>query len=245
MSKPSVLILGGRSDIGRATAHAFAAQGHALQLAARNAGGLEADRADIALRYEVPVSLHEFDALASDTHGGFIDALPELPAIVVCVVGLLGNQADNVRDPAVAVTVMRSNYEGPANILAHLANRFEARGSGTIVGISSVAGLRGRASNYVYGSAKAGFTAFLSGLRNRMACKGVHVITVLPGFVATQMTQNMDLPQRLTAQPEEVAAAIVAAVAKGRDVIYVRPLWRIIMAVIQSIPESIFKRFSL
>ena len=91
---------------------------------------------------------------------------------------------------------MRSNYEGPASILAVLANRFEERGSGTLVGISSVAGERGRATNYVYGSAKAGFTAFLSGLRNRLATRGVHVVTVLPGFVATQMTEGMDLPAK-------------------------------------------------
>jgi hypothetical protein len=245
MSKPAVLILGGRSDIGRATAHAFAEQGHAIQLAARSASGLEADRADLAIRFGVTVTLHEFDALATETHVAFLDALPELPGIAVCVIGLLGDQATSERDPAVAVTVMRSNYEGPASILAHLANRFEARGSGTLVGISSVAGERGRASNYVYGSAKAGFTAFLSGLRNRLARKGVDVVTVLPGFVATQMTQGMNLPARLTAQPEEVSAAIVTAVSGRRDVIYVRPIWFFVMTAIRSIPERIFKRLSI
>jgi decaprenylphospho-beta-D-erythro-pentofuranosid-2-ulose 2-reductase len=140
---------------------------------------------------------------------------------------------------------MRANFEGPASILAHLANAMEARGSGTLVGISSVAGERGRASNYVYGSAKAGFTAFLSGLRNRLAKKGVHVVTVLPGFVATAMTEGMDLPARLTAQPEEVGAAVVEAVQKGANVIYVRPIWRIVMAVIRNIPEPIFKKTSI
>lgn len=241
MTKAPVLILGARSDIGLACAHAFAAFGHPIQLAARNAAALEPDRADLQLRHNVPVSLHEFDALALETHAGFIAALPALPQVAVCAVGLMGEQAQNERDPQVAARIMRSNYEGPASILALLANRFEERGSGTLVGISSVAGERGRAANYVYGSAKAGFTAFLSGLRNRLAGKGVHVVTVKPGFVATQMTAHMDLPAKLTARPEEVGTAIAQAVARGKDVVYVRPVWRLIMTVIRSIPEGIFK----
>jgi short-subunit dehydrogenase len=108
-----------------------------------------------------------------------------------------------------------------------------------------VAGERGRASNFVYGSAKAGLTAFLSGLRNELAGKGVQVITVKPGFVATAMTADMDLPAALTAQPDEVARAVVAAQLRGRDVIYVRPLWRLIMTVIRAIPEGVFKRLKL
>ena len=113
------------------------------------------------------------------------------------------------------------------------------------MGISSVAGDRGRASNYVYGAAKAGFTAFLSGLRNRLAKQGVHVVTVKPGFVNTAMTAHLDLPARLTAEPQEVAAAIVKAVEKSRNIIYVRPIWRVVMAVIKAIPEAIFKKTSI
>jgi short-subunit dehydrogenase len=153
----------------------------------------------------------------------------------------MGKQVENEQDMAAATTVMRSNYEGPASVLGLLANRFDARGSGKIVGISSVAGLRGRATNYVYGSAKAGFTAFLSGLRNRMAKRGVHVMTVLPGFVATRMTEGMDLPEKLTAQPEEVAKAIDLGLRKQRNVLYVRPIWQLIMLIITMIPERIFK----
>ena len=241
MTGPPVLVLGARSDIGRAVAHAFAARGHPVQLAARDAGSLADDKADIALRHGVAVSLHEFDALDIGTHDAFVEALPELPQVAVCAVGMLGRQDENERDPAAAVRVMRSNFEGPASILAVLANRFEARGSGTLVGISSVAGERGRATNYVYGSAKAGFTAFLSGLRNRLAKRGVHVVTVLPGFVATRMTEGMDLPARLTAQSDEVAGAILRAVERKRDVIYVRPIWRLIMIIIRNIPERVFK----
>jgi decaprenylphospho-beta-D-erythro-pentofuranosid-2-ulose 2-reductase len=117
----------------------------------------------------------------------------------------MGTQEENAASPRDRGAVMRANFEGPASIFAHLANAMEARGSGTLVGISSVAGERGRASNYVYGSAKAGFTAFLSGLRNRLAKKGVHVVTVLPGFVATAMTEGLDLPERLTASRKRSA----------------------------------------
>lgn len=245
MTKPPVLILGARSDIGKAAAHAFAALGHPIQLAARRANTLDVDQSDIALRRNVDVTLHEFDALNLRLHEAFIDQLPELPEIAVCAVGLMGEQLENERDIDAASLVMRSNYEGPASILTLLASRFEDRGHGTLVGVSSVAGERGRASNYVYGSAKAGFTAFLSGLRNRLAKKGVHVVTVLPGFVATQMTEGMDLPAKLTAQPEEVGQAITQAVAKKRDIIYVRPIWRLIMIVIRNIPEKLFKNVSL
>jgi short-subunit dehydrogenase len=222
-------------------AHKFAALGHPIQLAARNVSALEADKTDMELRYGVSVSLHEFDALATDMHEALFAGLPVLPQIAVCAVGLMGQQAENERDVAAAARVMRSNFEGPASILALLANRFEERGCGTLVGISSVAGDRGRATNYVYGSAKAGFTAFLSGLRNRLAKRGVHVVTVLPGFVATQMTEGMDLPVKLTAEPSEVADAIARAVERKKDVIYVRPIWRAIMLIIRNIPERIFK----
>jgi decaprenylphospho-beta-D-erythro-pentofuranosid-2-ulose 2-reductase len=243
--KTPVLILGAASGMARAIARSFAAEGHPIQLAARDVERLETDRDDLVTRYGVEVTLLEFDALDLDGHADFVAALPALPQVAVCAVGAMGTQEENAQDPVIGAAVMRANFEGPASILAHLANAMEARGSGTLVGISSVAGERGRASNYVYGSAKAGFTAFLSGLRNRLAKKGVHVVTVLPGFVATAMTEGMDLPARLTAEPEEVGAAVVKAVQKGRNVIYVRPIWRIVMAVIRNIPEPIFKKTSL
>ncbi|GAB5471155.1 MAG: SDR family oxidoreductase [Rhodospirillales bacterium] len=245
MTKGSILILGAGSDMGKAVAHRFAQLGHPIRLAARSVAKLEPDRADIQLRYDVPVSLHEFDVLATTNLDSFVEALPELPEVAVCAVGLMGTQSESEAEPEAATRVMRSNFEGPALTLGVLAQRFEDRGSGTLVGISSVAGERGRASNYVYGSAKAGFTAFLSGLRNRLAKRGVHVVTVLPGFVATQMTKGMDLPKRLTAQASDVAVAIERAVRRKQDIVYVYPLWRIIMAVIRAIPEKIFKGLSL
>lgn len=241
MNSAPALVIGGKSDIGLALAHRYAAAGHPVQLAARNAAALEPDAADIALRHKVDVTTHEFDILRPDTFETFLDGLPALPETAICVVGLLGEQAVSERQLDAAALTMRSNFEGPALITGLIANRFEARGSGVLVGISSVAGDRGRASNYVYGSAKAGYTAFLSGLRNRLTKKGVHVLTVLPGFVRTRMTAGMDLPPRLTAEPGQVADAIYRAAAKRRDVIYVKPVWRLVMSVIRALPERVFK----
>ncbi len=245
MNNRPVLILGARSDMALAIAHRFGKAGHPIQLAARDAHNMGAERDDMALRYNVEVTLHGFDALDTESFAGFIDGLPALPHVAVCAVGYMGEQEENEADLSAATQVLRSNFEGPALILAELANRFEERGSGTLVGISSVAGERGRATNYVYGSAKAGFTAFLSGLRNRLAKEGVHVVTVLPGFVATKMTEDMDLPEKLTAQPEEVAEAVHRAVVQGRNVIYVRRIWRLIMMIIRNIPEGIFKKLKI
>jgi short-subunit dehydrogenase len=240
-----VLILGATSDMARAISRAFAAKGCAIQLAARDPDRLSADKADLETRYGVEVSLHAVDALDVARHAAFVAGLPELPVVAVCAIGLMGDQAENAADMTRASLILRSNFEGPASLIGALANAMEARGSGTLVGISSVAGERGRASNYVYGSAKAGFTAYLSGLRNRLAKKGVHVVTVLPGFVATKMTEGMDLPRKLVAEPQEVADAIVKAVEKSRDVIHVRRIWWLIMAIIKAIPERIFKKTSI
>lgn len=241
----SILILGARSDIALACAHRYARAGYALRLAARDPEGLADVATDLRLRHAVEVTVHRFDVLQTSDFEEFLDALPALPEVALCAVGLLGTQAESQRDPAAAARVMRTNFEGPALILGLIAERYEARGSGTIIGISSVAGDRGRASNYVYGAAKAGFSAFLSGLRNRFARSAIKVITVKPGFVATRMTEGMDLNPRLTAQPEAVSEAIWRAQIKRRDVIYVKPVWRVVMTIIRLLPEAIFKKTTL
>jgi decaprenylphospho-beta-D-erythro-pentofuranosid-2-ulose 2-reductase len=238
----TALILGGSSDIGRAIAGALAAGGASVILAGRDAARLEPDAQDLRLRHQVDARVAEFDVLATDRHEGFLDGLPLEPDIVVCVVGLLGDQAESAANPGAAKLVMETNYVAPCLLLGVVARRMAAAGRGTIVGISSVAGERGRASNYVYGSAKAGFTAFLSGLRASLSRTPVRVVTVKPGFVATRMTAGMKLNPVLTAQPAEVGAAVQRAIASGHDVIYVRSLWRPVMAIVRAIPERVFKR---
>lgn len=242
----SLLVLGGTSDIGRAAALRFAREGWRLLLAGRSLAALEREARDIGARTGAKVSVHALDILDASSFEPFISSLAELPEAVLCVIGLLGVQEQGETDIAHASAVMRSNFEGPALLLGLFAERFSARGHGTIAGVSSVAGERGRASNYIYGSAKAGFTAFLSGLRNRFGKTAIRVVTVLPGFVRTRMTKGMSLPGALTAEPEEVAEAIYRAIAvKPRDVIYLKPVWRLIMAVIKAIPEPVFKRLRI
>ncbi len=146
----TVMILGARSDIGLAVAHQFAKHGCDIQLAGRKIDHSQSDRLDLMVRYQVGVTLHEFDVLATETHPTFVNKLSVLPDIVVCAIGYLGNQPLGQNNGDTFTTIVRTNYEGPAAILGVLANKFESRGSGTLIGISSLAGLRGRASNYIY-----------------------------------------------------------------------------------------------
>ena len=237
MAEKALLLVGGTSDIGRATALHYAQTGWRIMLAARNPDAARRNADDIAARSGEAVSVHRLDVLDTDSFADFIDQLPVLPDSVVCVVGDLGEQVRAQTDPAYATSLIRTNFEGPALLLSLFAERFLARGSGALVGVSSVAGDRGRGSNYFYGAAKAGFTAFLSGLRNRLAASGIRVVTVKPGFVRTQMTAEMKLPPLLTGEPAEVARAIFAAAERGRgDVIYVRPIWRVVITGISLIP---------
>jgi hypothetical protein len=245
-SSKTLLLVGGTSDIGRATALHYAQAGWHVQLAARNEEEARRNADDIRARTSAEVTVHRLDVLEASDFDSFANSLPALPDTVVCVVGELGDQAKGQADSTHASLVLRTNFEGPALLLGLFAERFLARGSGTLVGVSSVAGDRGRGSNYLYGAAKAGFTAFLSGLRNRLAPKGLRVVTVKPGFVRTQMTAGMKLPPVLTAEPGEVGRAIFTAAEKSsRDVIYVRPIWRPVMMAIGSIPERFFKRLRL
>ena len=241
-SRKIVLVLGGTSDIGRATARAFAKNGWDVQLAGRDVSALEPDTADLRARYNVNASAHRFDVLDAASFEGFVAGLPALPDTVISIVGLLGSQETAQSNLDHATTIMRSNYEGPALILGLFAEKFLGRGSGSIVGVSSVAGDRGRASNYVYGSAKAGFSAFLSGLRARTSRGGVQVITVKPGFVRTKMTEGMKLIGPLTVEAPVVGDAIFKAVQRQTDVIYVSGKWRLVMFIIKSLPEKLFKR---
>jgi short-subunit dehydrogenase len=167
------------------------------------------------------------------------------PDVVICVFGLLGDQLKAQSDWDACEEILLSNYIGAVSILNVVANEFEKQKSGTIVGISSVAGERGRQSNYFYGSAKAGFTAYLSGLRNRLFKSAVHVITVKPGFVKTRMIENMKTPAPLTALASQVANDIYDAVKNGKNTIYTKSIWRPVMYAIKSIPESVFKKLKL
>jgi short-subunit dehydrogenase len=241
-SRKTVLVLGGSSDIGRAAARAFARAGYDVALAGRDVAALEPDAADLRARYDVEASTWTFDVLDTASFEGFVGNFPALPDVVISMVGLLGTQEIAQSDLAHATRIMRSNYEGPSLILGLFAEKFLRRGSGTLVGVSSVAGDRGRASNYVYGSAKAGFSAFLSGLRARCSRGGVHVVTVKPGFVRTRMTEGMKLIGPLTVEAPVVGDAILRAVENKTDVVYVSGKWRLVMLIIKMLPDAEFKK---
>ena len=242
---PTALILGAASDMAVAIAKKFASEGYEIQLAGRNINRLQPLVSDLAVRYNKTAALHEFDALDFSSHQNFFDQLQPMPDVTICVFGYLGENEKARSDWKESEKIIHTNYTGAVSILNVVSNAYAARKSGTIVGISSVAGERGRQSNYIYGSAKAGFTAYLSGLRNRMYKEDVHVVSVEPGFVDTQMTADLELPPLLTAKPAEVGTAVYKAVKNKSNVIYVKWFWRWIMFIIRSIPESIFKKLKL
>ncbi len=241
-----VLILGAASDVGQAVAYQYASEGYDVTLAARNSLRLAETAQDLQIRHNVKATVVEFDALDYASHAEFYQSVTPAPKVVVCVFGYLGNQATAQTDFAEAEKIIATNYVGAVSILSIIANEFEAREQeGCIIGISSVSGERGRGSIYTYGSAKAGLTAYLSGLRNRLAKSDVQVITVKPGFIRTKMTADLKLPPLITATPQQVARAIYKAQQSGRDVVYTLWMWRFIMLIIRAIPEPIFKRLSL
>ncbi len=241
----SLLILGASSDIARALAKKFAAEGWDLLLAGRDPELLSRAAAALKLRYNVNAEALKFDALDFDSHQKFWNGIIRKPSVVACIFGYLGDQKGSERDWSEAKKAIDTNFTGAVSILNIVASHFESQKNGAIIGISSVAGDRGRMSNYIYGSAKAGFTAYLSGLRSRLSKSGVKVLTVKPGFVATRMTENLNLPGLLTAQPDEVAEDIFRAYKTGKPVIYTKWFWKWVMLVIIHVPERIFQRLKL
>lgn len=240
-----VLILGARSDIAKALAHIYAKNGHNLYLAAKNAVGLEPFSADLQTLYQVKVNLIEFDALEFSSHQKIYESLNIKPVGAICAVGYLGDQIKAEHKFDEAKKIINTNFTGCMSMLNIIASDFEQKKHGFIIAISSVAGDRGRKTNYMYGSAKAALSTYLSGLRNRLYDSNVQVLTVKPGFVATKMTKGMDLPERLLATPGKVANDIYIAQKKGKNVIYTKNIWFFIMTIIKLLPERYFKKMNL
>ncbi|MGO4708968.1 SDR family NAD(P)-dependent oxidoreductase [Chryseobacterium sp. 2TAF14] len=166
--------------------------------------------------------------------------------VLFCATGYLGESTeDGLYDNKNTERIIDINYSKLVPVINYFAQKFESKRSGTIIGLSSVAGDRGRQSNFIYGSAKAAFTAYLSGLRNYLFEKKVHVLTVKPGFMATKMTEGLPLNPKLTATPKQAAECIYRAFKKQKNVAYVLPVWGVIMMIIRNIPEFIFKKLKL
>ena len=240
------IVLGATSTIAGAFARKLAERGDGLILAGRRMDALEAMATDLTERGASRAEPVRFDARESGSFAAVLDAGKAAGGTlnVAVFVGSMPEQAAIDDDPALVGGVIADSFTGPARFLTMALPVLEAQGTGTVVGVGSVAGDRGRLGNYVYGAAKAGFATYLSGLRNRLGRAGVHVVTVKPGPVDTAMTRGMEgLP--FMAQPEAVAEDMLRAVTKGTNVLYTKRIWLPIMMVIRAIPERIFKKMEI
>jgi len=244
--KQTWLIVGASSAMARAFARLVAEQGASVLLAARDMTDTNRTAQDCLTRGASCAEALKFDARKPAGFSAICDrlALEDGVLNVAVFVGSMPEQAAIDKNPALIDGVVCDSFTGPARLLQMVAPLLEARASGTIVGVASVAGDRGRIGNYVYGAAKAGFATYLSGLRNRLTRVGGHVVTVKPGFVDTAMTWGLD-GMFLVASPDMVARDIMTAVTKKKNVIYTPFFWRWIMLIIRTIPESIFKKMSI
>jgi decaprenylphospho-beta-D-erythro-pentofuranosid-2-ulose 2-reductase len=245
----NVLILGATSGIARELSRVLAERGCSLVLAARDRDELEKSAADLRLRYQVQVEIDVFDALDFAGHGALVTRCLSRPVLINGVIlcyGFLPDQRQTETDVDETRRAIDINFTSAVAILSLFANYLEDRRSGYLAVISSVAGDRGRQSNYTYGAAKAGLTAYLQGLRNRLHRSGVHVLTIKPGFVDTPMTHGLVNPDSpLVASSARVARDIDRAIRRRRNVIYTPWFWWPIMLVVRLVPESVFKRLKL
>jgi short-subunit dehydrogenase len=244
----NVLVIGATSAIAEATARLFAVRGARLYLVGRRSAALEAIAADLRVRGSPLVGWEVLDLNDLPAHPAMLERAATAigaPDVVLIAHGTLGDQAASERSVDLTVRELTTNGLSVAALLTLVATQMEARASGTIAVISSVAGERGRQSNYVYGSAKAMVTAFTSGLRQRLAKSGVAVITIKPGFVDTPMTAAIAKGGPLWAKADAVAAGILRAIDRGTPVVYLPWFWYLIMCVIRAIPERLFVRLKI
>lgn len=243
-----ILVVGATSAIATACARRWAAQKAEFFLVARDAVKLEQAAADLSSRGAAAVHTHALDLNQFEAHPGMLDgcqrALGGLDLALVAH-GTLPDQRACEQDVDLALREFSTNGLSVIALLTLLANRFEEERRGVIAVISSVAGDRGRPSNYLYGAAKGSVTVFCEGMRARMSKVGVHVLTIKPGFVDTPMTRGLPLPTLLAASPAKVADSICRAVERKSNSVYVPAFWAAIMLMIKSIPDPIFKRLNL
>jgi short-subunit dehydrogenase len=239
-----ILICGATSAIARETARLYARDGDRLFLVGRNAEKIQAVARDLAVRGVGKADSFTADLNDVDLHETMIrkavESLGGLDTVLIAH-GTLSDQKSCEADYRLAEREYHTNFLSVVSLLTSIANLFEMQGGGSIAVISSVAGDRARRSNYVYGTAKGAVSLFLQGLRSRLHSKGVHVLTVKPGFVDTPMTAHLG-KNPLFARPEEIARGIYRAIAEKKDVVYLPSWWRIIMTVVRHVPEAWFKR---
>lgn len=241
-----MIVLGSNSEVAQAFVEKVLSEGQRFEkiyLLTSNKENTEKFARHIDVKYVQNSEIIEFDLLKDNDYHRLNHIESDL---LFCASGYLGmNTADGLYNDINTTKIIDINYAKLVPLMNYFAQKFEAKRSGTIIGLSSVAGERGRQSNFIYGSAKAGFTAYLSGLRNYLHDKKVNVLSVIPGFMATKMTEGMPLNPKLTASPKQAANCIYKAYKNKKNVVYVLPIWWVIMMIIRNIPEFIFKRLKL
>jgi NAD(P)-dependent dehydrogenase (short-subunit alcohol dehydrogenase family) len=241
----TVLVLGGRSEIGLAVAQRLVDQGaRRVVLAARRSTDLDNEEAMLRRTGATAVHRVEFDADDVASHGAVLDHVSARYgplAVVVVAFGVLGEQSRAERDAAHALAVVHTDYVAHVAVLTHLAQLLRPQGSGTLVVFSSVAGVRVRRANYVYGSAKAGLDGFASGLADALAGSGVRLLLVRPGFVIGRMTEGMT-PAPFSRTPDAVADATVRALRTGKGEVWVPSVLRPVFAVMRHVPRAVWRR---
>lgn len=242
-----ILIIGATSAIAAECARLWAAKGAAFMLAGRNADKLAAVADDLRVRGAAQLHTFQLDADDVSRHAALLAATQQLGDIDIALIahGVLPDQAACEADPALVVAQFTTNATSQLALLTALATVFEKQQHGALAVITSVAGDRGRPTNYAYGSAKAAVSAFCEGLRARLFKSHVSVTDIRPGFIATPMTAHLQLPSALVAQPADIAPRIVAAIERGTDVVYTPAFWWLILFVVRYLPGFIFKRMKL
>jgi len=259
LSKSSILVLGGKSELGLSIAKKFSSNNFNIILAGRNISSHVKIKDKLENEFGNKCKLIDFDVLNFNDHKRFIYEIisinkklsdfhgekKNIPDVIVCVVGKMINKKNN-KDPYDEIKEeMLTNYVAPSMLIELITNEIQNFNEcSNIIGVSSVAGERGRASNYFYGSAKSGFTQYLSGLRQKLNQRQIPVTTIIPGYIDTKMLENISAPKFLISSPEQVAELIFNSYKTNKEVVFTR-YWRYIMFAIKLIPEFIFKNIRI
>ncbi len=239
----TALIVSATSDLGGKIAEELAKKNFSLQLTARNSMNLKKLEQELTSNFEVKVSTMEFDAMDIQSSSDLSKNLNEIPDIVFICTGLTGENEKAIHDREEMLSIIDTNFRGLAILVQGLAQKMESRG-GTIVGISSVAGERGRKRNFIYGSAKSAFTTFLDGYRHYYAGSKLKFVTVIPGFIKTKML-TQETSGLMTLSAKKAATIIVRKSLNGNTKFYIGGIWYWVMMVIRNIPEFIFLKLKI
>jgi len=244
MTPKRCLVLGATSDIAKELIYLFAKDGYILDLVARRMQELERIKNDLEIRHKVEVNNYFMDIEDFKTIKKFLNVYNHNPDVVVFAMGYLGNQKLAETNNEEAIKITNINYTNQIPLLNHFANVMEQNQKGTIIGISSIAGERGRKTNYYYGAAKAALTQHLSGLRQRLYKSNVNVITIKPGFIKTKMTSHLYVPSFFEGNPQKVAKSIYFCYINNKTTLLTPPIYYLLNIFIKLLPEKIFKKIN-